>query len=53
MPSSECFNCKNYDIFNNVIIERLDLVEEHYNERIVRIIANMLDYDFNERMNLK
>ena len=28
-------------------------MEEHYNDCIARIVANMLDYDFNERMNLK
>jgi hypothetical protein len=29
------------------------LIEEYYGERIAKIIANMLDYDYTERMNLK
>lgn len=28
-------------------------MEEHYNERVARIIANMIDYDYSERMDLK
>lgn len=29
------------------------LVEEYYGERVAKIVANMLDYDYTERMNLK
>ena len=29
------------------------MVKEFYNEEIASIIANMLDYDYTERMNLK
>lgn len=36
-----------------VINERVNLIEEYYGERIAKIIANMLDYDYTERMNLK
>ena len=53
MPASECFDPSTYDIFNNIIGERLELVEEHYNDTIARIIANMIDYDYSERMDLK
>jgi hypothetical protein len=53
MPSNECYDPHTYDIFSNIVCERLELVEEHYNECIARIIANMIDYDFNERMDLK
>jgi hypothetical protein len=35
-----------------VIAQRLAIVEEHYNEKIARIVGNMLDYDYTERMDL-
>lgn len=36
-----------------MISERLELIEEHYDKKIARIIGNMLDYDYTERMGLK
>ena len=33
--------------------ERISQVKEYYGENIARIIANMLDYDYTERMTLK
>jgi len=38
---------------DGVINERLNLVEEYYGSKISRIIANMLDYDYTERMGFK
>jgi hypothetical protein len=31
---------------DSVINERVLLVEEYYGERIAKIVANMLDYDY-------
>lgn len=53
MPSSDCYDVENYDILDGVINERLVLVEEYYGSKISRIIANMLDYDYTERMGFK
>lgn len=53
LPSEECYDSDNYDILDSVINERVLLVEEYYGERVVKIVANMLDYDYTERMNLK
>jgi hypothetical protein len=53
LPSEECYDCDNYDILDSVINERVLLVEEYYGERVAKIVANMLDYDYTERMNLK
>lgn len=53
MPSKECYDPSTYDIYNTIIEERLEIIEGHYNEKIARIIGNMLDYDYTERMNPK
>ena len=53
MPSSECYDPATYDIFNNIVSERLELVEDHYNDKIASFIGNMIDYDYTERMNWK
>lgn len=53
LPSSDCYDLEGYQILDVVLRERILLVEEYYGDRIARIIANMLDYDYNERMNLK
>jgi hypothetical protein len=53
LPSNECYDSDNYDILDAVINERIILVEEYYGEKIARVIANMLDYDYTERMNLR
>lgn len=53
LPSTECYDSDNYDILDSVINERIVLVEEYYGEKIARIIANMLDYDYTERMTLR
>jgi hypothetical protein len=53
LPSEECYDSESYDILDSIINERVILVEEYYGERIAKIIANMLDYDYSERMNLK
>ena len=52
LPSSECYDLDNYDILDSVIAQRLAIVEEHYSEKVARIIGNMLDYDYTERMDL-
>ena len=41
------------DILDVVITERLSLVKDYYNESITRIIANMLDYDYEERLDFR
>lgn len=33
--------------------ERVELVKEFYSGEIASIVANMLDYDYSERMSLK
>lgn len=53
LPSTDCYDSENYDILDSVINERIILVEEYYGDKIARIIANMLDYDYTERMNLR
>jgi serine/threonine protein kinase len=53
LPSEECYDSENYDILDAVINERVMLVEDYYGERVAKIVANMLDYDYTERMNLK
>lgn len=53
LPSLDCYDVENYDILDGVINERLILVEEYYGNKISRIIANMLDYDYTERMGFK
>ena len=53
MPSEDCYDTETYDILDAVINERVLLVEEYYGERMAKIVANMLDYDYTERMNLK
>lgn len=53
LPSLDCYDVENYDILDGVINERLILVEEYYGSKISRIIANMLDYDYTERMGFK
>ena len=53
MPSSECYEADNYNILDAVVNQRLDMIGDHYSEKIARIIGNMLDYDYTERMDLK
>ena len=53
LPSSQCFDESTYDIFNSLITDRLELVEEHYGSKLASIIANMIDYDYSERMLMK
>ena len=53
LPSSECYDLESYQILDTVLRERILLVGEYYGDKIARIIANMLDYDYNERMNMK
>jgi hypothetical protein len=53
LPSGECYDLENYQILDGVLRERVQLVEEYYGEKIARIVANMLDYDYTERMTLK
>jgi hypothetical protein len=53
MPSTECYDSNNFDIFSSVVSERLELVKEHYHSSIAKIIGNMVNYDFNERMSLR
>ncbi len=53
LPSLECYDSENYDILDEIINDRLILVEEYYSNKISRIIANMLDYDYTERMGFK
>ena len=36
-----------------MVNERVILVEEYYGERVAKIVANLLDYDYSERMNLR
>ena len=49
-PSSDCYDLTNYDILADVVSDRIYEIEQKYPNNIVRIIANMLDYDFEERM---
>ena len=51
--SSDCYDLTNYDILGDVIGDRISEIEQKYSNSIVRIIANMLDYDFEERMTPK
>lgn len=53
LPAGECYDGESYDILDQIISERLLLVEEFYNEKLARIIGNMLDYDYSERMNMR
>jgi len=36
-----------------VVSERVEMVREYYSEEIAAIVANMLDYDYEERMGVK
>jgi hypothetical protein len=38
---------------DEVVTERVELVKEFYSDEIASIVANMLDYDYSERMSLK
>ncbi len=51
--SKDCFDLETYDILNQVVNERIEEVEQRYSDKVARFIANMLDYDFEERMDPK
>lgn len=53
LPSQDCYDLENYQIFDPVLKERVMMVSEYYGEKVARVIANMLDYDFTERMSLR
>ena len=53
LPSSECYDLEGYQIYHEVLKERIMMIGEYYGEKIARIIANMIDYDYEERMTLK
>ena len=53
MPSYECYDEETCDILDEVVTERVELVKEYYSEEIAAIVANLLDYDYSERMSLK
>lgn len=50
-PSSECYDDDNFDIFDKVIQERLDLVRQLYPLKLVQLLALMLEYDYTKRLN--
>jgi hypothetical protein len=50
---AECYDLTSYSILDEVITARIEEIEEIYSRKIVSIVANMLDYDFEERMNSK
>ena len=52
-PSSQCYDLTNYDILGDVVTSRIAEIEAKYPRKIVMIIANMLDYDYEERMTPK
>lgn len=51
--SKDCFDLETYDILDQVVNERIEEVEQRYSDKVARFIANMLDYDFEERMDPK
>jgi hypothetical protein len=48
--SRECYDDENYDILDEVLTNRLEQVREFYPEILVKYIAQMLEYDYVDRM---
>lgn len=48
--SSEFYDEKTFDIFSQTIEQSLSEVENRYGSTVVKIIANMIDFDFDERI---
>lgn len=53
LPAYECYDIESCDILDEVISERIELIKEYYSEEIASIVANLLDYDYVERVTLK
>ena len=49
----DCYDTESYDILNAVINERIEEIEDRYSNEIAMLIANMLDYDMEERISPK
>ena len=48
--SSECYDDDNFDIFDRVIQERLDLVKQLYPLKLFELLSTMLEYDYTIRL---
>lgn len=51
--SSDCYDDDNFDIFDKVIQERLDLVRTLYPLKLVSLLSLMLEYDYMKRLTLQ
>ena len=51
--SGDCYDDDNFDIFDKVIQERLDLVRELYPLKLAELLGLMLEYDYMKRRSVE